>query len=141
MFKRLSTELALIYAALFGAVLLMIAGAVYLAVEGNPRQAVRAEMSASSAVFDRLVRESSAPTSPRKPPACSPATSASAKRRHGRPGKLSSRRSTTCSRAPASTPCSSSTPTARSLPAAVSRPPPTLYFSGPFAPTWTRPAS
>lgn len=54
MFKRLSTELALIYAALFGAVLLFIAGAVYLAVESNSRAAVRAEMTASSAVFDRL---------------------------------------------------------------------------------------
>jgi diguanylate cyclase len=54
MFRRLSTELALIYAALFGAVLLLIAGAVYVAVEGNSREAVRAEMTASSAVFDRL---------------------------------------------------------------------------------------
>jgi diguanylate cyclase len=54
MFKRLSTELALIYAALFGAVLLLIAGAVWLAVENNSREAVKAEMSASSAVFDRL---------------------------------------------------------------------------------------
>lgn len=56
MFKRLSTELALIYAALFGAVLLVIAGAVWVAVEDNSRQAVRAEMAASSAVFDRLWR-------------------------------------------------------------------------------------
>jgi hypothetical protein len=54
MFKRLSTELALIYAALFGAVLMLIAGAVWLAVESNSRDAVKAEMSASSAVFDRL---------------------------------------------------------------------------------------
>lgn len=54
MFKRLSTELALIYAALFGAVLLLIAGAVWLAVEDNSRRAVRAEMTASSAVFDRI---------------------------------------------------------------------------------------
>jgi diguanylate cyclase len=54
MFKRLSTELALIYAALFGAVLLMIAGAVYVAVEDNSRQSVQAEMTSSSAVFDRL---------------------------------------------------------------------------------------
>lgn len=54
MFKRLSTELALIYAALFGSVLLLIAGAVWLAVENNSREAVKAEMSASSAVFDRL---------------------------------------------------------------------------------------
>ena len=41
MFKRLSTELALIYAALFGAVLLLIAGAVWLAVENNSREAVQ----------------------------------------------------------------------------------------------------
>ncbi|HEX5007605.1 MAG TPA: EAL domain-containing protein [Hyphomonadaceae bacterium] len=54
MFRRLSTELALVYAALFGAVMLLIAGAVWLAVEGNSRQTVRAEMAASSAVFDRL---------------------------------------------------------------------------------------
>jgi EAL domain-containing protein (putative c-di-GMP-specific phosphodiesterase class I)/GGDEF domain-containing protein len=54
MFKRLSSELTLIYAALFGAVLLLIAGAVWLAVEDNSRQAVRAEMTSSSAVFDRI---------------------------------------------------------------------------------------
>jgi diguanylate cyclase len=54
MFKRLSTELTLIYAALFGAVLLLISGAVWLAVQENSRQAVRAEMTASSAVFDRI---------------------------------------------------------------------------------------
>ncbi len=54
MFRRLSTELALIYAGLFGAVMLLIAGAVWLAVDNNSRQAVRAEMTASSAVFDRL---------------------------------------------------------------------------------------
>jgi EAL domain-containing protein (putative c-di-GMP-specific phosphodiesterase class I)/GGDEF domain-containing protein len=54
MFRRLSTELALIYAALFGAVMLLIAGAVWLAVEGNSKETVRAEMAASSAVFDRL---------------------------------------------------------------------------------------
>jgi EAL domain-containing protein (putative c-di-GMP-specific phosphodiesterase class I)/HAMP domain-containing protein len=54
MFRRLSTELALVYAALFGAVMLLIAGAVWLAVESNSRQTVRAEMAASSAVFDRL---------------------------------------------------------------------------------------
>ena len=54
MFRRLSTELALVYAALFGAVMLLIAGAIWLAVESNSRQAVRAEMAASSAVFDRL---------------------------------------------------------------------------------------
>src|ERR1700754_2073894 len=53
-FKKLSTELTLIYAALFGAVLLVIAGAVYLAIEKNSRDAGRAEMTASSAVFDRL---------------------------------------------------------------------------------------
>ena len=54
MFKRLSSELTLIYAALFGAVLLLIAGAVWVAVEANSRQAVRAEMTSSSAVFDRI---------------------------------------------------------------------------------------
>ena len=54
MFKRLSTELTLIYAALFGVVLLLISGAVWLAVQENSRQAVRAEMTASSAVFDRI---------------------------------------------------------------------------------------
>jgi len=54
MFKRLSTELAVVYAALFGVVMLLIASAVYLAVESNSRQSVRAEMAASSAVFDRL---------------------------------------------------------------------------------------
>lgn len=54
MFKRLSSELTLIYAALFGLVLLLIAGAVWVAVEANSRQAVRAEMASSSAVFDRI---------------------------------------------------------------------------------------
>ncbi len=54
MFRRLSTELAVIYAGLFGAVLLLIAGAVWLAVSDNADRAVRAEMTASSAVFDRL---------------------------------------------------------------------------------------
>ena len=54
MFKRLSTELTLIYAALFGVVLLLISGAVWMAVQENSRQAVRAEMAASSAVFDRI---------------------------------------------------------------------------------------
>jgi EAL domain-containing protein (putative c-di-GMP-specific phosphodiesterase class I)/GGDEF domain-containing protein len=54
MFRRLSTELAVIYAGLFGAVLLLVAGAVYLAVADNSDRAVRAEMTASSAVFDRL---------------------------------------------------------------------------------------
>ncbi len=54
MFKRLSSELTLIYAALFGVVLLLIAGAVWVAVEANSRQAVRAEMASSSAVFDRI---------------------------------------------------------------------------------------
>lgn len=53
-FRRLSTELTLVFAALFGAVLLLIAGAVYFAVESNSRDAVKAEMNASSAVFDRL---------------------------------------------------------------------------------------
>jgi EAL domain-containing protein (putative c-di-GMP-specific phosphodiesterase class I)/GGDEF domain-containing protein len=56
MFKRLSTELTLIYAALFGVVLLLVAGAVWVAVEDNSRRAVKAEMTASSAVFDRLWR-------------------------------------------------------------------------------------
>lgn len=54
MFKRLSSELTLIYAALFGVVLMLIAGAVWVAVEANSRQAVRAEMTSSSAVFDRI---------------------------------------------------------------------------------------
>jgi diguanylate cyclase len=54
MFKRLSTELTIIYAALFSAVLVLIAGAVYFAIENNSRRAVQAEMNASSAVFDRL---------------------------------------------------------------------------------------
>ena len=53
-FRKLSTELTLVFAALFGAVLLIIAGAVYLAVEKNSRDAVKAEMTVSSAVFDRL---------------------------------------------------------------------------------------
>jgi EAL domain-containing protein (putative c-di-GMP-specific phosphodiesterase class I)/GGDEF domain-containing protein len=54
MFRRLSTELAVVYAGLFGAVLLLIAGAVFIAVSDNSDRTVRAEMTASSAVFDRL---------------------------------------------------------------------------------------
>lgn len=54
MFERLSTELTLIYAALFSVVLLLISGAVWMAVQENSSQAVRAEMTASSAVFDRI---------------------------------------------------------------------------------------
>lgn len=54
MFRRLSTELTIIYAALFGVVMLAIGAAVFIAVEANSDRAVRAEMTASSAVFDRL---------------------------------------------------------------------------------------
>lgn len=56
MFRRISTELSLIYSALFAGVLAAIAAAVYLAVDSNSREVVSAEMSASSAVFDRLWR-------------------------------------------------------------------------------------
>ncbi len=56
MFRRISTELSLIYSSLFAAVLAAIAAAVYLAVDSNSRDVVGAEMSVSSAVFDRLWR-------------------------------------------------------------------------------------
>ncbi len=54
MFRRLSTELTIIYAALFGLVLSLLAAAIYLAIEDNSNRVVRSEMTASSAIFDRL---------------------------------------------------------------------------------------
>lgn len=54
MFRRLSTELTVIYAGLFVAVMVMIGAAVFFAVAANSDRAVRAEMASSSAVFDQL---------------------------------------------------------------------------------------
>lgn len=54
MFRRLSTQLTVIYAGLFGLVLALIAGAVFITVESNAHTAVRAAMTSSSATFDRL---------------------------------------------------------------------------------------
>ena len=54
MFSKLRTRLAVIYAALFGAVLACIALAVSVAVDGQARRVVRGEMEAAASVFDRL---------------------------------------------------------------------------------------
>lgn len=54
MFRRFSTELTVIFAALFGLVLTGLAAGIYLAIDSNSRSTVRNEMTASSAVFDRL---------------------------------------------------------------------------------------
>jgi diguanylate cyclase len=55
MFDRLHAKLALLYAGLFGAVLLLIALLVYAAVSANAERAVREELAASGAVFDRVL--------------------------------------------------------------------------------------
>jgi predicted signal transduction protein with EAL and GGDEF domain len=54
MFQRLRTKLTVLYAGLFGAALVVIALAVYLAVSANAVQMVRGELEASGTVFDRL---------------------------------------------------------------------------------------
>ena len=54
MFTRLRTKLTVLYAALFGAGLIMISGAVYAAIVDNAEHMVRGELAAGGAVFDRL---------------------------------------------------------------------------------------
>lgn len=54
MFSRLSTRLTVLYAALFGAVLLTISVAVFLAISGAAQRQVRAELAATGTVFDRV---------------------------------------------------------------------------------------
>ena len=54
MFRRLQTKLSVLYGAMFGAMLLVLASAAYVAITGNVREAARAELQADGAVFDRL---------------------------------------------------------------------------------------
>jgi EAL domain-containing protein (putative c-di-GMP-specific phosphodiesterase class I)/GGDEF domain-containing protein len=54
MFTRLHTRLTVLYVALFGAVLLLVSGAVYLAISNAAQRQVRSELTASGTVFDRV---------------------------------------------------------------------------------------
>jgi EAL domain-containing protein (putative c-di-GMP-specific phosphodiesterase class I)/GGDEF domain-containing protein len=54
MFNRLSTRLTVLYAALFGAVLLVVSLAVFLAISGAAQRQVRGELAATGTVFDRV---------------------------------------------------------------------------------------
>lgn len=54
MFSRLSTRLTVLYAALFGAVLLVVSVAVFGAISGAAQRQVRAELAATGTVFDRV---------------------------------------------------------------------------------------
>ena len=53
-FRRLQTKLTVLYAGLFGATLLLISVAVYLAISTAAQRQVRAELTASATVFDRV---------------------------------------------------------------------------------------
>jgi signal transduction histidine kinase/AmiR/NasT family two-component response regulator len=52
--NQLRTKLTVLYAGLFGLILLLISLAVYSAVTGNAERTVRGELSANAAVFDRI---------------------------------------------------------------------------------------
>lgn len=54
LFRRLSSRLAFLYAALFGAVLLLVSAAVYTSIGRVAAKQVTAELTATGAVFDRL---------------------------------------------------------------------------------------
>ena len=54
MFRRLQTKLSVLYGALFGALLTLLAASTYVAITGNVKDAVRGELQADGAVFDRL---------------------------------------------------------------------------------------
>jgi EAL domain-containing protein (putative c-di-GMP-specific phosphodiesterase class I)/GGDEF domain-containing protein len=54
MFKRLSTRLTVLYAGLFGAVLLTVSLAVYFAISSAAQHQVRAELAGAGAVFERV---------------------------------------------------------------------------------------
>ncbi|MBU1377412.1 MAG: EAL domain-containing protein [Alphaproteobacteria bacterium] len=53
-FKRLSTRLTVLYAALFGVVLLVVSLAVFFAISGAAERQVRGELAATGTVFDRV---------------------------------------------------------------------------------------
>ena len=54
MFRRLRTKLTVLYAGLFGASLILVSVAVYVAIASNAERAVHRELEASSTVFDRI---------------------------------------------------------------------------------------
>jgi EAL domain-containing protein (putative c-di-GMP-specific phosphodiesterase class I)/GGDEF domain-containing protein len=54
MFTRLRTRLTVLYVALFGAVLLLVSLSVYAAINQAAQRQVRAELTASGTVFDRV---------------------------------------------------------------------------------------
>jgi EAL domain-containing protein (putative c-di-GMP-specific phosphodiesterase class I)/GGDEF domain-containing protein len=54
MFTQLRTRLTVLYAALFGAVMLVVSVAVFTAMTGAVQRQVRGELAATGAVFDRL---------------------------------------------------------------------------------------
>ena len=54
MFRRLSPRLTVLYAALFGAVLLVVSVAVFLAISSVAQRQVRGELAATGTVFDRV---------------------------------------------------------------------------------------
>ncbi len=54
MFKRLSTRLSVLYAALFGVTLLLVSLAVFTAINQAAQRQVRDELTASGTVFDRV---------------------------------------------------------------------------------------
>jgi len=54
MFQRLQTKLTVLYAGLFALALSLVAVTVYVAIASNARGAVRQELAASGAVFDRV---------------------------------------------------------------------------------------
>jgi EAL domain-containing protein (putative c-di-GMP-specific phosphodiesterase class I)/GGDEF domain-containing protein len=53
-FRRLSTRLTVLYAALFGVVLLVVSAAVFVAISGAAQSQVRSELAATGTVFDRI---------------------------------------------------------------------------------------
>ena len=54
MFRRLSTRLTVLYAGLFGAVLLVVSLAVFFAIASAAERQVRGELAATGTVFDRV---------------------------------------------------------------------------------------
>ena len=54
MFSKLSTRLTVLHAAMFGAVLLIISGAVFLAISSAAQRQVRMELAAAGTVVDRV---------------------------------------------------------------------------------------
>lgn len=53
-FKSLRTRLTVLYAALFGAAMILVSLAVYAAISANAERAVRDELTATGAVFDQV---------------------------------------------------------------------------------------